>query len=132
MDRGALRYLFNPCSVVGDLGLIHSMPSKPACAANAAVDLGTPNSNDSPSGNEQPAVTAPPKRYRHAAAVHSRTRPSCLSHDSDKVPSFLGFRNLLVLVVGGFGDSLGLSVYLHLVLDARVVEHHWLRGNVLD
>lgn len=43
---------------------------------------------------------APQKKYRHVAAVHSKTRPSCLSHDSDAAPSFLGFRNLMVIVLG--------------------------------
>ena len=39
------------------------------------------------------------KKYRHVAAAHSESRPSCLSHESDAVPSFLGFRNLMVLVL---------------------------------
>jgi diacylglycerol O-acyltransferase-1 len=40
------------------------------------------------------------KKYRHVAAVHSKTRPSCLSHDATETPSFLGFRNLMVIVLG--------------------------------
>lgn len=43
---------------------------------------------------------SPQKKYRHVAAVHSKTRPSCLSHDSDAAPSFVGFRNLMVIVLG--------------------------------
>lgn len=54
-------------------------------------------------------------KYRHVEAVHSTLRTSCLSHNSkenpkdddvhptdssNKPPSFLGFRNLIVLVVG--------------------------------
>lgn len=42
----------------------------------------------------------PQRKYRHVAAVHSQTRPSCLSHDSQASPSFLGFRNLMVIVLG--------------------------------
>lgn len=42
------------------------------------------------------------QKYRHVAAVHSRPRTSCLSHDSDAAPSFLGFRNLMVIVLSGF------------------------------
>lgn len=42
----------------------------------------------------------PQKKYRHVAAVHSQTRSSCLSHDADVNPSFLGFRNLMVIVLG--------------------------------
>jgi diacylglycerol O-acyltransferase-1 len=32
--------------------------------------------------------------------VHSEIRPSTLSHDSPSSPSFLGFRNLMVIVLG--------------------------------
>lgn len=42
-------------------------------------------------------------RYRHIAAVHSRSRTSYLSHDSKVTPSFLGFRNLMVIMLGMFG-----------------------------
>jgi len=40
------------------------------------------------------------KKYRHVAAVHSKTRPSTLSHDAPATPSFLGFRNLMVIMLG--------------------------------
>ena len=39
-------------------------------------------------------------KYRHIAAVHSKVRSSCLSHDSENSPSFVGFRNLMVIVLG--------------------------------
>ena len=39
------------------------------------------------------------RKYRHVAAVHSMPRTSCLSHDSEVAPSFLGFRNLMVIVL---------------------------------
>ncbi|KAF4511403.1 hypothetical protein G6O67_003207 [Ophiocordyceps sinensis] len=39
------------------------------------------------------------KKYRHVVVVHSQVRPSCLSHDSDAAPSFIGFRNLMVIVL---------------------------------
>ena len=38
-------------------------------------------------------------KYRHVFATHSVTRTSCLSHDTDKNPSFVGFRNLMILVL---------------------------------
>ena len=40
------------------------------------------------------------KKYRHVAAVHSRPQTTCLSHDAAEIPSFLGFRNLMVIVLG--------------------------------
>ena len=44
------------------------------------------------------------KKYKHTFAVHAESRTSCLSHDAEVAPSFLGFRNLmgLVLVVSNF------------------------------
>lgn len=39
------------------------------------------------------------KKYRHVAAVHSQSRPSTLSHESAAAPSFVGFRNLMVIVL---------------------------------
>jgi diacylglycerol O-acyltransferase-1 len=38
-------------------------------------------------------------KYRHVFATHAQHRESCLSHDSDTAPSFVGFRNLMVLVL---------------------------------
>jgi diacylglycerol O-acyltransferase-1 len=51
---------------------------------------------------EEKLKATPPlqKKYRHVAAVHAQTRPSCLSHDAQANPSFLGFRNLMVIVLG--------------------------------
>ncbi|KAK1983696.1 MBOAT family protein [Colletotrichum cereale] len=39
------------------------------------------------------------RKYRHVAAVHHKSRPSTLSHDSNTAPSFIGFRNLMVIVL---------------------------------
>ncbi|KAH8724345.1 MBOAT, membrane-bound O-acyltransferase family-domain-containing protein [Phaeosphaeriaceae sp. PMI808] len=38
-------------------------------------------------------------KYRHVFATHSLQRNSCLSHDSETSPSFVGFRNLMILVL---------------------------------
>lgn len=38
-------------------------------------------------------------KYRHVFATHSQQRKSCLSHDAEKTPSFVGFRNLMILVL---------------------------------
>lgn len=37
-------------------------------------------------------------KYKHVMAVHSKARPSCLTHGTEGV-SFAGFRNLMVLVI---------------------------------
>lgn len=42
------------------------------------------------------------RKYRHVAALHSQSRPSTLSHDATATPSFLGFRNLgLIVLIAG-------------------------------
>jgi diacylglycerol O-acyltransferase 1 len=51
------------------------------------------------------------KKYRHVAAVHSRPRTSCLSHDSPTTPSFIGFRNLMVIVLS---ESIMSLILFHL------------------
>ena len=48
-------------------------------------------------------------KYRHVAAVHSKTRTSCLSHDSETSPSLLGFRNLMVIVLGVLPSACDIS-----------------------
>ena len=78
------------------------------------------NGNNNGNGNGTPdLVEAEPKdgttveklrtvthrKYRHVAAVHSKVRPSCLSHDSHAAPSFIGFRNLMVIVLGKLSAS---------------------------
>ena len=50
-------------------------------------------------------------RFRHIAAMHSKTRTSCLSHDSAGAPSFLGFRNLMVLVLSMYSIRISDTVY---------------------
>jgi hypothetical protein len=38
-------------------------------------------------------------KYRHVFATHAQQRTSCLSQDAESSPSFVGFRNLMVLVL---------------------------------
>ena len=39
-------------------------------------------------------------KYRHVEAYHSRVRHSSLSREPNVTASFLGFRNLMVIVLG--------------------------------
>lgn len=89
--------------------------------ASSATAVGAPNGNatrrrhaerpDKDLAAAEPTVAGKPKqprssaqqKYRHVAAVHSQSRPSCLSHDSHATPSFIGFRNLMVIVLGELG-----------------------------
>ncbi|CAJ2506126.1 Uu.00g002560.m01.CDS01 [Anthostomella pinea] len=55
-----------------------------------------PGSTPGEKGEKQPLVI---RKYRHVAAVHSQARPSTLSHETQASPSFVGFRNLMVIVL---------------------------------
>ena len=53
------------------------------------------------------AATVPSKsklasKYRHVAAIHSGAHSSYLSRDAELTPSFLGFRNLMVIVLSTY------------------------------
>lgn len=48
-------------------------------------------------------------KYRHVAAYHSSPQASCLSREYGHAPSFVGFRNLMIIV-------LGMDIYLLLEL----------------
>lgn len=58
------------------------------------------------------------KKYRHVAVLHSKSQPSCLSHEATTSPSFLGFRNLMVLVL--------------IVMNLRLVVENFMKyGNLI-
>jgi hypothetical protein len=76
-----------------------------------------PTPSDSPtngsangSANGSKDISEPRKgsrqKYRHVHAIHSTSKPSCLSHDATEMPSFLGFRNLMVIVLGEQSSNL--------------------------
>ena len=68
---------------------------------------GTVQANGGIGSHPPPSASArrDPGKYRHIAAVHREPRTSCLSHDSEASPSFLGFRNLMVLVLSGYSPN---------------------------
>ncbi len=55
-------------------------------------------------------------KYRHVQAIHSQSKPSCLSHDTTETPSFIGFRNLMAIVLG--------KAYRHPAADA-LTDTNW-------
>ena len=94
------------------------------------------NSKDPPSRTQAEYPTSVSKdKYRHIMAVHSRTRTSCLSHDSTASPTFLGFRNLMVLVLStcspGISSILnggGSSLIAHtVVMNLRLVIENFVK-----
>lgn len=73
------------------------------------VDRPTHDYNKKPDGprtgklgtSDDVKKTFVPRKYNHLFAIHSKSRASCLtSQDAEVTPSFVGFRNLMVLVLG--------------------------------
>ena len=69
---------------------------------NDAIDgrLGRPLLQDATSRPLQECVKGDiQQKYKHTHIVHAKEKTSCLSRDSETAPSFLGFRNLMVLML---------------------------------
>jgi diacylglycerol O-acyltransferase-1 len=79
---------------------ISTSTEAPGVNSKASIDKNVPEPDKS-NGSIPPSTNSKSveRKYRHVAAYHSKPRASCLSHDSDAAPSFLGFRNLMVLVL---------------------------------
>ncbi|KAJ4983212.1 MBOAT family protein [Stagonosporopsis vannaccii] len=56
-------------------------------------------SNDSKPRSKDSKSRTKDSKYRHVFATHAEARTTCLSHESTDTPSFVGFRNLMVLVL---------------------------------
>ncbi|KAL9131394.1 MAG: hypothetical protein Q9217_000662 [Psora testacea] len=87
-------------SVTTSIAERHGNGVIPATATHSNGDLGPRQptiENGTARGPESPKTDT--SKYLHVTAVHSRSRNACLSHDSKASPSFLGFRNLMVIVL---------------------------------
>lgn len=87
-------------------GIRWTMPSQTEAVTTAHEHSSSPS--PPPNGaapNEESPKRARRSKYRHVAAYHSELRHSSLSRDSTETPNFLGFRNLMVLVLGRDSSS---------------------------
>ena len=76
------------------------------------------DSHNGTQGNGEPReLTKTPAKYLHVRAVHFQNKISCLSNESETSPSFMGFRNLMVLVL--------------IVMNLRLVIENFMRYGVL-
>ena len=66
---------------------------------SVSINGSPPHSLQAQSQEHRKADSKASKKYKHTFAVHSESRTSCLSHDAESAPSFLGFRNLMGLVL---------------------------------
>lgn len=75
----------------------HAVTSRPA---NGSTGSDSPSQPQQTNGGYKGGRKR--SKYRHVEAYHSQLRHSSLSRDSNDSPSFLGFRNLMVIVLGWF------------------------------
>jgi diacylglycerol O-acyltransferase 1 len=78
---------------------VHTIVAEARDITSKGVSIVDPPPGPNGVTEEEKPETKVRSRYRHVAALHSSTRPSCLSHESKQTPSFLGFRNLMVLTI---------------------------------
>lgn len=71
-------------------------------SSSSEVMNGSSHTRTSPPSGEASGVPKGKRRskYRHVAAYHSKSQHSSLSRESNVPTSFLGFRNLMVIVLG--------------------------------
>ncbi|KAL4778309.1 MBOAT, membrane-bound O-acyltransferase family-domain-containing protein [Aspergillus varians] len=66
---------------------------------SSSVPPSTSNGTSPSNNGPKHPVMGKTAMYRHAVAIHSQVRHSCLSRDSTNATSFIGFRNLMVVVL---------------------------------
>ncbi|KAL4879054.1 MBOAT, membrane-bound O-acyltransferase family-domain-containing protein [Aspergillus karnatakaensis] len=78
-----------------------SSPLAPSSANARRNHTSSNGASQKPAFNNRPEQPAIRKTatYRHVVAIHSTVRHSCLSRDATTVPSFVGFRNLMIVVL---------------------------------
>lgn len=50
-------------------------------------------------GQNAKPLTAAERKYNHAYAIHAKSKVSPLSAGADPAPNFIGFRNLMILML---------------------------------
>ena len=60
---------------------------------------GNGNASKHTNGSTHRRTRSKDSKYRHVFATHAESRITCLSHESTETTSFVGFRNLMVLVL---------------------------------
>lgn len=82
--------------------IVHRATTNPPTSAGSHTDSDTKGSSDEAGEDTKKLKKALLRKYRHTVAIHSQVRPSTLSHDATQTPSFIGFRNLgLIVLIAG-------------------------------
>lgn len=108
MDPSEKEPHFSEREAIASMATIARTLSPPAIASHDAtsahangdaVSSNPTHTNGAAAGTNTRNVSS---KYQHIAAVHSRACTSCLSRDAEATPSFLGFRNLMVIVLSTY------------------------------
>lgn len=75
-------------------------PRHPHLSASAAELSQHDQHNGGPKQTQRATKKRETPRYKHVLAVHKESKMSYLTQGSPAAPSFVGFRNLMVLVIG--------------------------------
>ena len=85
-------------------GSIHSSQVSEHTEASGGTNGSTVSAKpDAVAVNGPRVANNPPTKYRHVAAVHSSSRISLLSSGHENPTNFVGFRNLMVIVLSKYG-----------------------------
>lgn len=97
-------------------------------AARIPADGSPPDSSTS---LPQRKTGARRSKYRHVAAYHSQVRHSSLSRESAVIPSFLGFRNLMVIVLVAMNVRLMIENFMKYGVLICIKCHDYRRQDVI-
>lgn len=123
MDPSEKEPHFSEREAIASMATIARTLSPPAIASHDAtsahangdaVSSNPTHTNGAAAGTNARNISS---KYQHIAAVHSRACTSCLSRDAEETPSFLGFRNLMVIVL--------------IVMNLRLVIENFMKYGVL-
>lgn len=79
--------------------IVHRATPNPPTSAGSHTETDTKGASNDAREDTKKLKKALLRKYRHTVAVHSQVRPSTLSHDATQTPSFIGFRNLGLIVL---------------------------------
>lgn len=96
---------------------VTEMPGTTESMSNGSLHAGPEQRSFEPPRQSEKESQKLKKKYRHVAAFHCKVQSSCLSHEGPVTPSFLGFRNLMVLVL--------------IVMNLRLIVENFMKYGVL-
>lgn len=115
-NESAVTFLLRTMDSATSTGVETSATAATTSSRRNETDTTATRNNEATNGSAAAAANGPEKptvylrKYRHLAAIHSQSKPSTLGHDAHTTPSFIGFRNLMIIVLStSFSHNASLS-----------------------